>query len=141
MSERNGNCLCGAVKYQITEDPIMTRVCWCRTCQHIASNGTVNLVVPSEALHINGELNSYVSTADSGSQVTRRFCPACGSHLFANSSARPQFTVVRAGTLEDPSSVKPSANIWAASAPDWACLDPTLERLDQQPLPPRTSTA
>lgn len=136
MTERNGSCLCGAVTYRITSEPVMARICWCRTCQHLSANGTVNIIVPTDALSAVGVTSEYVSIADSGNEVKRRFCPQCGSHLFANSSARPQFTVVRAGTLSDPSSIKPNANIWAASAPQWACMDPTLERFEQQPAPP-----
>ena len=136
MTERSGNCLCGAVRYRISGEPVLTRVCWCRDCQHLAANGTVNLLVPTNALEISGALSTFTSTADSGNQISRRFCPRCGSHLFANSSARPQFTVVRAGTLSDPSSVRPTTNIWASSAPTWACLDSTLERVAQQPSPP-----
>ena len=82
--------------------------------------------------------SEYTSTADSGNTMRRRFCPTCGSSLFANSSARPQFTVVRVGALDDPSSVKPTMNIWTSSAPTWACLDPTLEQVERQPVPPPT---
>jgi len=45
--------------------------------------------------------------------------------------------VVRVGNLDDPSSVKPTANIWADSAPTWACMDGMLERVTQQPAPPK----
>lgn len=137
MEIKHGSCLCGAVKYQISADPIATRICWCRDCQHLAANGTVNIVVPSINLDITGKLNVFAKTADSGNFIERRFCPDCGTHLFANSSARPQFTVVRVGTLENPSSVTPTANIWASSAPDWACLDPKLEQIPHQPAAPQ----
>jgi len=140
MEIRKGSCLCGAVKYEITAEPIATRICWCRDCQHIASNGTVNIIVPSAELSISGELGVFKKGADSGSTVERRFCPQCGSHLFANSSARPLFTVVRVGTLENPSSVKPSANIWTDSAPDWACFDSALEKATHQPAPIKVQT-
>ena len=136
MKELTGRCLCGAVSYRIFAEPIVTRVCWCRACQHIAANGTVNVVVPTAGLESSGPLSEYLSIADSGNEMRRRFCPRCGSHLFANSSVRPQFTVVRAGTLDDPSAVRPAMNIWASSAPAWACLDGNLERLAQQPRPP-----
>ena len=69
------------------------------------------------------------------------FCPTCGTHLLARSSARPQFRVLRAGNLDDPSSIQPTANIWAASAPTWACLDVDLERVDQQPQAPKPAGA
>ena len=135
MSERTGRCLCGAVRYRITAEPIFTRICWCRDCQHIAANGTVNVLVPAAALDVSGSTSAHSSTADSGNQVRRRFCPQCGSQLFADSSGRPGLTVVRLGTLDDPSSVTPSANIWAGSAPAWACLDAGLERFERQPGP------
>jgi hypothetical protein len=45
--------------------------------------------------------------------------------------------VVRVGNLEDPSCVRPTTNIWSASAPAWACLDAALERVERQPVPPQ----
>jgi len=136
MIERTGSCLCGQVRYRLAGDPLISRVCWCRDCQHISANGTVNAIFPTSAIEASGSLSEYTSTADSGNEVRRRFCPRCGSHLFANSSARPQFTVVRVGTLDDPSSLKPALNMWTASAPTWACLDSGLEQVERQPVPP-----
>lgn len=135
MSERTGSCLCGHVTYRLTAEPVMARICWCRTCQHIAANGTVNAIFPSTSIEISGNLSAYTSSADSGNQVRRRFCPQCGCHLFADSTGRPQLTVVRVGTLQDASSIRPSAIIWSASAPSWACLDQALERIEHQPPP------
>jgi hypothetical protein len=125
------------VSFKLAAEPLATRVCWCRDCQHLAANGTVNLVVPTEALTVSGPLSQYTKKADNGNEVTRQFCPSCGTQLFAKSSGWPQYRVVRAGNLDEPSSVRPSRNIWAASAPAWACLDPSLERVERQPLPPR----
>jgi hypothetical protein len=99
----------------------------------------VNLLVAVDGLTISGALAEHTKTADSGNQVTRQFCPRCGTHLVATSSARPQFRVLRAGNLDEPSSIQPTMNIWAASAPGWACLDPSLERVEQQPMPPKPS--
>ena len=136
MTERTGRCLCGAISFKLSGEPLMTRVCWCRDCQHLAANGTVNLLVPTEALSVSGTPTEHTRTADSGNAVTRSFCPTCGSRLFARSNARPEFRVVRAGNLDDTSSVQPTLNIWASSAPRWACMDPTLERVAGQPVPP-----
>lgn len=133
MTDRTGRCLCGAVSYRVTAEPLFTRICWCRDCQHIAGNGTVNLLVPAASIEVVGTTSTHASVADSGNQVSRRFCPSCGTHLFADNSGRPLFTVVRGGTLDDPSSITPSANIWAASAPAWACMDAGIERVERQP--------
>jgi len=95
----------------------------------------VSLVVLDKALAITGALSEYTKTADSGNQVTRQFCPNCGTQLFATLSAWPQLRIVRAGNLDEPSSVQPAMNSWAASAPSWACLNPALERMERQPPP------
>jgi hypothetical protein len=141
MTERTGHCLCGAVRFRITAEPLTTRVCWCRDCQRISANGMVNLLAPTTAIEISGALSEFVRTADSGNHIRQRFCPRCGSPLFANSSARPDVTAVRVGALDDPSSVRPTMNIWGRSAPSWACLDPNLERLEQQPPLPASPGA
>jgi hypothetical protein len=137
MTEHTGRCLCGDVHYRISAEPVVTRICWCRDCQRMAANGTVNMVVPTTAVEVSGATSEFTVKADSGNDVHRRFCPRCGSHLFAQSSARLQFTVVRVGTLDDPSSVTPVMNMWAGSAPAWACLDAGLERVEHQPGPPQ----
>jgi hypothetical protein len=141
MTERAGSCLCGQVRFHLTAEPVMSRLCWCRDCQRIAGNGTANAIFPSDALSVTGEVAAFTRAADSGNQVTRRFCPRCGCHLFADSTGRPGLTVVRLGVLDDPSSVQPVANIWSASAPHWACLDPALERVERQPVPPQAPKA
>jgi hypothetical protein len=137
MTERTGGCLCGQVRYRLAAEPVVARICWCHDCQHISSNGTVNAIFPTPAIEVTGNPSEYTSAADSGNQVRRRFCPNCGCHLFADSSGRLGLTVVRVGTLDDPSSIKLSANIWSTSAPSWACLDSALERLERQPSPLR----
>jgi hypothetical protein len=139
MTERTGGCLCGQVRYSLSAEPVASRICWCRDCQHIAGNGTVNAIFPSESIHVTGQTQAYVSTAESGNQIARRFCPQCGSHLFADSSGRAGFTVVRIGTLEEPSSVRPAMNIWSTSAPSWACLDTELQSAERQPAPPQAA--
>lgn len=137
MPTRTGSCLCGQVQYRLTEEPIIARICWCHDCQKVSANGTVNAIFPASAIQVTGHLSEYVCKADSGNDVTRLFCARCGTHLFAKSSARPQFAVVRVGSLHAPSSIKPRINMWASSAPSWACLDPALERAEQQPAPPQ----
>ncbi|MDZ4261557.1 MAG: GFA family protein [Pseudomonadota bacterium] len=139
MVERSGRCLCGAVSYQFSGEPIAARVCWCKDCQHIASNGTVNAIVNTASLIINGELSEFTNLVESGNHLRRRFCPVCGSHLFANSSARPQYTGVRIGTLDEPSSISPTINIWTKSAPLWACFDGNLDSVEGQAPPPKTA--
>ncbi len=122
-----GGCLCGAVRYRIDAEPILTRVCWCRLCQYLgAGGGTVNTCFPSAAISIEGPLNDFKSIADSGNIMHRRFCATCGTQLFSEAEVRPHLIFVRAGTLDDPELAKPAATIWAQAAPSWACIDANL---------------
>jgi hypothetical protein len=132
-----GGCLCQAVRYVLRAAPIVTRSCWCRVCQYIGAGGpTVNTAFSSSALEVHGELRDYVMAADSGNVMHRRFCPACGTHLFTASEARPQLVFVRAGTLDDCEIARPQLTIWTRSAPGWACFDERIPKVDRQPPPP-----
>ena len=132
-----GGCLCGAVRYRTDAEPIMTRLCWCRLCQYIATgNAAVSVCFPSAGMSITGTASDFQSTADSGNRMHRRFCPACGTHLFSEAEARPHLIFVRAGTLDDPEIARPAATIWTASAPSWACVDESLPSFEAQPPPP-----
>ncbi|MBS0378444.1 MAG: GFA family protein [Proteobacteria bacterium] len=132
----SGGCLCGAIRYRIDSDPIVTRVCWCRVCQYIgAGSGTVNVCFPTAALTLTGEPRDFPLTADSGNRMHRHFCPHCGTHLFSAAESRPHLVFVRAGTLDDPEVARPAMTIWTAEAPGWACIDETLPRVPGQPPP------
>lgn len=128
---QTGRCHCGAVRLTLNRPTATVRVCWCRDCQHYAPNGSTNAVVSADALEVSGETAVYRSTTDSGHTVQRVFCPQCGSLLFARSSGRPDLLSLRVGNMDDPSAFPPAANIWTASAPQWACLDATLPRSEQ----------
>lgn len=78
-------------------------------------------------------MKEYVSTADSGNVMRRRFCPKCGTPLFSEASSRPDLTVVRAGALDDPEIARPASFIRTASAPSWGLLDAGLPNCEGQP--------
>jgi hypothetical protein len=132
----SGGCLCGAVRYESSAGPKITRVCWCRDCQYLgAGSGTVNVFFPTDSFTVRGETRTYKSVADSGNVILRRFCPTCGTPLFTAAEVRPHIIGVRAGTLDDPNLVAPAVTIWTASAPRWACISESIPRVERQPPP------
>lgn len=133
----SGGCLCGAVRYEISGEPITMRVCWCKDCQRLAAgNGSANLLFRRDAVKITGNPATFSKPADSGNIIDRKFCAVCGTQLFGETVARPDFIVVRAGTLDDSSIFKPVANIWTSSAPAWACMNDSIPRHERQAPPP-----
>jgi hypothetical protein len=132
----SGGCLCGAVRYASTAEPLITRVCWCRLCQYLgAGSGTVNVCFKTESFTVHGTINDYVSIADSGNVLHRRFCPSCGTPMFSAAESRPHLVFVRAGTLDDAEIARPAMTIWTATAPSWACIADDLPRVERQPPP------
>jgi hypothetical protein len=55
--------------------------------------------------------------------------------MFSEAEARPHLIFVRSGTLDDPEIIKPGSSIWTSQAPTWACVDPTIPRIERQPPP------
>lgn len=134
--EHTGRCLCGQVRFTLKAEPIAMRMCWCRDCQYFAAgSATVNVVFPSGALEVRGELRDFQSVADSGNRMHRHFCPSCGTPVFSAAESRPHLLIVRNGALDDTELLKPSAVIWTNSAPCWASIDESLERHAGQPPP------
>ena len=136
-----GGCLCGAVRYTASTPPIMSRMCFCRVCQYFAcGNGAVNAAFRNADVSFTGTMKDFVSIADSGTEMHRRFCPECGVHLTTAAATRPETVFIRVGTLDDPGIVTPTAAIWMDSAPRWACLDPSVEQIARQPPPLKSAT-
>jgi hypothetical protein len=131
-----GRCLCGAVRYRTSRDPLVARVCWCRLCQYLgAGSGTVNVCFKTESFEVTGETRDYVSIADSGNEMHRKFCAVCGTPMFSEAASRPHLIFVRAGTLDDASVVNPAMTIWTSQAPAWACFDGKIPTVEGQPPP------
>lgn len=132
-----GGCLCGAVRYSISSDPFVVRQCWCRLCQYLGGgSSTVNAGFLAADFTVTGEPASHEAVADSGNLMIRSFCPNCGTPLFSETPARPDFRFVRAGTLDDPNLIKPEVTIWTAEAPQWAHFDPSAPQCAGQPPAP-----
>ena len=130
-----GKCLCGHIQFSIDAEPLDARMCWCRDCQRIASgSATVNVLFPEEAVRYTGQMTTLRLTADSGNIVERGFCPSCGSQMYSKTIEPTGMLMrVRAGTLDDPELMAPTAIIWADSAPGWATFDPNLPRYPKGP--------
>ena len=122
MSEHEGGCFCGQIRFVARAEPQGARYCWCRDCQRIASGmATVNVLFDSDAVQYSGEMTVLRRTADSGNTVERGFCSTCGSQMYSKTVVGPtQPMRVRAGTLDDPEICPPQYIIWGASAPSWA---------------------
>jgi len=121
MTTRTGGCLCGAIRYELTAEPIFQVACHCRACQYVSGGSpTLAMIAPKAALRITqGEPRTYWSKAESGAKVGRSFCAACGTPLFFQPAANDDIAVIKVGGLDDPSDFKVQADIWMNTAQPW----------------------
>lgn len=136
-----GRCNCGAVEVRVEGSPLATRQCWCRQCQRLATGGpTHNAMFKVADVTLRGATAHATWPAASGNTLTFHFCPACGTQIYGQSSARTHLMTLRIGLFDQPHDLKPQAIIWTSEAPEWAVFDPALERFEGQPTvpPPRS---
>lgn len=120
MGERQGGCLCGAIRYTIKSEPMVTALCHCTHCQR--QSGSVfstNLVVAEGDFEERGTTKTYRDVGDSGKPVYRHFCGDCGSPIYSKLDAMPGILAVKAGTLDDFSALKPAVEVYTDHAAGW----------------------
>ena len=137
MSEKNfavGHCLCEAVKYTISSEPVKMAQCHCDDCKKITGTGHASIAFFKEDnVDIKGETKSYASVTDSGSTITRSFCPTCGSRLFGINSASEKIIGVSVGTFEDSSWFKPELIVYNKRKSSWDFMDDSIPTFDGMP--------
>ena len=138
MAKLSGGCQCGDIRFEALSDPLFAGHCSCRDCQMASGAGHSTIAAfPRAALKVtSGTTTKYTSKGDSGGDVTREFCPRCGSRLFSSSVVNANLLMVSASALDDPSVIKPQAAIFRKSAQPWDHVDPALPAFDTTPPTP-----
>ena len=132
---RTGGCLCGAIRYESSGEPVFALQCHCRDCQRQTGSAYVAAVrVPAAEFCITkGKPKHYIAKADSGNEITRVFCPDCGSPLYAQVSTRPDLVGIRVVSLDDPSWFRAEADIFVKSAQPWDYMNPAIPKYPTYP--------
>jgi hypothetical protein len=126
MANLDGSCLCGKVTYKCSVEPLATAACHCADCQkQTGTSFSVIVAVPREGVQIEGDSLASFTTigTDSGKEVSRQFCRECGSPIVSLSEAMPELALIKAGTLDDTSWLKPQIHTWCDSAQPWIGLE------------------
>ena len=124
-----GGCHCGAVRYVCSEEPITVVNCHCGDCQKIGGSPFVTgVLVPEGSVEINGELKSYRVEADSGNNITRNFCPACGTRILVEMEGVDGVGVSYT-TMDDNSWLEPEIEFYTSKAKPWVTLCSNTEKL------------
>jgi hypothetical protein len=137
MMTMQGGCLCGKVRYTIAGDPAFAGVCHCKNCQKESGAAfAVVIGMPKAALNVTGTMKTYNDRGDSGQPVFRKFCPECGSPILSEVALMPDMVIVKAGTLDDTSSLQPAMHIFCASKQNWTAIPEGAKTFPGMPGPP-----
>ena len=123
-----GRCLCGTVVYEYRGPVGPAAYCHCEDCRRCTGSAfNVSVRFDRADLHlVRGAVKGFTKRADSGTELTRHFCPECGSPIYTSSPKHPDHVYVKAGTLDDPTVVAPVRQAWVASAVSWIWIAPEL---------------
>jgi len=124
VSDRlEGSCSCGAVRYRLASEPLFTHCCHCLNCQRQTGSAfVINLLIEADRVELlAGEPKVVDVPRDDGSAQRVHRCPACEVALYSE-YGRPEILFVRAGTLADPSLVRPDVHIYTRSKLPWITL-------------------
>ena len=137
---RTGGCLCGGVRFELTEPAPAAGYCHCTRCQRrtgTAASAQARIDGRTFDLLRGEELVKAWRHPDGGFE--KCFCGECGAHLFSRNPDDPTEMSVRLGAFDADPGVRPSWRTYVAYAAPWQPIpDDGLERFDEgKPRPSR----
>ena len=124
-----GGCLCGAIRYRATAEPLRGVICHCELCRRHSGAPALAFV------HFPGNAFEWIGAApawfQSSSHAQRAFCPRCGSTLGMREDVLADRVQVCVGSLDDPSRVRIDDHVWTRSRVPWFDTTDRLPRFER----------
>src|SRR5688500_16372224 len=103
-----GGCMCGAVRFEVTELPVGASYCDCTRCQRrtgTAASASARRAPGSLRITQGAELVKGWQPDDG---FRKEFCAVCGSALWSRDPADPEVVGVRMGAFDKDPGVRPA---------------------------------
>jgi hypothetical protein len=124
-----GHCLCGGVRFEVTEEPAGAGYCHCTRCQRrtgTAASAQARIVPGSFRLLAGEELVRAYAPVDGWPKA---FCSACGSALWSTNPETGEVGSVRLGLFDPGHGIRPQWRTFVDYACEWEPIpDDGLER-------------
>jgi hypothetical protein len=137
-----GGCLCGAVRYRVTDAPARTTVCHCTFCQRRTGSafGFMAYFKQEHVEIMSGTLKTYEHRSDESNRSLRiEFCPNCGTTVAMSVETLPGAQGIAGGTFDDPSWLQVQRHTWLRSAQSWIVVPPGVEQFERSSFQPSRS--
>jgi hypothetical protein len=134
MSDHQGSCLCGGVRFEVTEPFMTVTYCHCASCKKLSGGaGTVNGRTRREAIRVL-EGRELLRTFQPDEGTAKTFCSVCGSNVFGGGWPESETASVRISAVDSPFDRRPERHIFLRSVAPWETLpDDGAERFDVRP--------
>jgi hypothetical protein len=128
-----GGCLCGAVRFELTEPPLAAGYCHCTRCQRrTGAAASAQARADGRAFRVlqGAQLIKAWRHPDGGYE--KCFCSECGAHLFSRNPDDPDHMGIRLGAFDGDPGVRPAWRAFVAYAAPWEPIpDDGLERFPE----------
>ncbi len=114
-----GSCLCGGIRFEIDGDVTMSRYCHCENCRKFSGTGKAAWGLAKSAEFSQTAADTELGKFDAGSGSLRTFCRSCGSPLWFEPKALPDFIGIALGAIDQGLPDKPKMHVWTRSSPAW----------------------
>ena len=132
MTPVTGRCLCGGVRFELSEPPTAAGYCHCTRCQRrtgTSQSAQARIAGESFSLTAGAHLVKGWQPPDGGFE--KCFCRECGAHVFSRHADRPHMSIRMSAFDSDPG-VRPSWRTFVAYAAAWEPIpDDGLDRYDE----------
>ena len=133
-TKHTGGCLCGAVRYEATGDPVMAGYCYCKDCQKASGSGFIPFMgFAASAVRFTGQTLQFASKSARGGDAVRNSCPICGGLVFGGIVGKDDSHTIYAGSLDDASAFQPKIAIFTRDRPGWSPLPPGIKAFETMP--------
>jgi hypothetical protein len=88
---------------------------------------------PIDMFRLAGEVSEFELISANCNEVTRVFCPRCGSPVYGRNSAMIGFVTITLGTLDESDELKAEVAVFARNKKPWDVMDETIPTFDAQP--------
>ncbi len=88
---------------------------------------------PVDRIRLTGHVAEYKLKSDHGNEVTRVFCPACGSPILGRNSGMKGYLTITLGTIDESSEFEPQVVVFARNRKPWDAMDESLPTFEAQP--------
>jgi hypothetical protein len=121
MQINEGGCLCSAIRFRISGEPVFSSICHCATCRRASAAPTVAwLTFDRGQLEI---LSGNPRTYRSSQGVARQFCGTCGSQLSYETVESPTTIDITTASLDNPNLFPPTMETWVEHRVSWQSAD------------------